>query len=122
SLQTGHREYTGHETIPNVGLVNMNGRVYDPVLGRFLSPDPNVQFGGNLQSFNRYSYVLNNPLRYTDPTGYFLDELFGISGLDREVGCAIWIGGAVLCIGGGGGCADVLMVNAIYQSSAMLAS
>lgn len=68
--QVGHREFTGHEAIPGVGLVNMNGRVYDPVLGRFLSPDPTVQFVANLQSLNRYSYVLNNPLRYTDPTGY----------------------------------------------------
>jgi RHS repeat-associated protein len=69
-LQVGHREYTGHETIPSVGLVNMNGRVYDPELGRFLSPDPNIQSATDLQNYNRYSYVLNNPLRYTDPTGY----------------------------------------------------
>ena len=71
SLQPGHREFTGHETIPTIGLVNMNGRIYDPVVGRFLSPDPNVQSPKDLQSYNRYSYVLNNPLRYTDPTGYF---------------------------------------------------
>ncbi|HXT99775.1 MAG TPA: RHS repeat-associated core domain-containing protein, partial [Polyangia bacterium] len=70
-LLPGHREFTSHETIPGVGLVNMNGRVYDPELGRFLSPDPNVQFVADLQSYNRYSYVLNNPLRYTDPTGYY---------------------------------------------------
>ena len=56
---------------PTVGLLNMNGRVYDPVVGRFLSPDPNVQSPNDLQSYNRYSYVFNNPLRYTDPTGYF---------------------------------------------------
>src|SRR4029079_7987869 len=76
----GHREFTGHEPIPGVGLVNMNGRLYDPSLGRFLSPDPNVQFVGDMQSYNRYGYVHNNPLRYTDPTGYFLDsaaEMFG---------------------------------------------
>jgi len=70
ALQPGHREFTGQETIPNVGLVNMNGRVYDPVVGRFLSPDPNVQDATDTQSYNRYSYVKNNPLRYTDPTGY----------------------------------------------------
>ncbi|HXU01683.1 MAG TPA: RHS repeat-associated core domain-containing protein, partial [Polyangia bacterium] len=74
ALQPGHREFTGHEAIPGMGLVNMNGRVYDPLLGRFLSPDPNVQFGGDLQSYNRYTYVGNNPLRYTDPTGYFWGE------------------------------------------------
>ena len=68
--QVGHREFTSHETIPNVGLLNMNGRVYDPELGRFLTPDPNVQFVANPQSYNRYTYAANNPLRYTDPTGY----------------------------------------------------
>jgi len=47
----------------------MNGRVYDPVIGRFLSPDPLVQSPENLQNFNRYSYVLNNPLSYIDPSG-----------------------------------------------------
>jgi RHS repeat-associated protein len=73
--QAGNREFTGQEQIPDVGLVNMNGRLYDPSLGRFLSPDPTVQFIANLQSYNRYSYAGNNPLRYTDPTGYFLDLL-----------------------------------------------
>lgn len=48
----------------------MNGRVYDPSLARFMSADPNIQAPGNGQSFNRYSYVLNNPLSYTDPSGY----------------------------------------------------
>lgn len=50
----------------------MNGRIYDPLLGRFLSADTTVQFPGNLQSFNRYSYVNNNPLSYVDPTGFLL--------------------------------------------------
>lgn len=48
----------------------MNGRVYDPWLGRFLSPDPIVQAPNYSQSYNRYSYVFNNPLKYVDPTGY----------------------------------------------------
>jgi RHS repeat-associated protein len=65
------RGFTGHEQLDNVGLVHMNGRVYDPQLGRFLSADPYVQFVANPQSLNRYSYVLNNPLSYTDPSGYF---------------------------------------------------
>ncbi len=52
----------------------MNGRVYDPVLGRFLSPDNFVQAPDFTQNFNRYAYCLNNPLIYTDPTG----EWFGI--------------------------------------------
>jgi RHS repeat-associated protein len=65
------RGFTGHEAIDQVGLVHMNGRVYDPELGRFLSADPFVQDAGNAQSWNRYSYVLNNPLSMTDPTGFF---------------------------------------------------
>lgn len=52
-------------------LINMNGRFYDPILGRMLSPDNYVQAPGFTQSFNRYSYCLNNPLKYTDPTGEF---------------------------------------------------
>ena len=63
------RGFTGHEHLPWFGLINMNARLYDPVLGRFLSPDPYVQMPDFSQSFNRYSYALNNPLRYTDPNG-----------------------------------------------------
>ena len=54
----------------NVNLIHMNGRVYDPTLGRFLSVDPIFEFPTNTQSLNPYSYVLNNPLSMTDPTGY----------------------------------------------------
>ena len=64
-----HRGYTGHEHLPEFNLINMNGRLYDPVLARFLSPDPYVQAPEFSQSFNRYSYCLNNPLKYTDPSG-----------------------------------------------------
>lgn len=63
------RGYTGHEHLPEFGLINMNARLYDPALGRFLSPDPVVQLLDNTQSYNRYSYCLNNPLRYVDLTG-----------------------------------------------------
>ena len=63
------RGYTGHEHIDGLGLINMNGRMYDPLLGRFLSPDPYVQAPTDPQNYNRYSYCLNNPLKYTDPSG-----------------------------------------------------
>ena len=63
------RGYTGHEMLPEFDLVNMNGRLYDPVIGRMLSPDNNAGFDGTSQSYNRYSYALNNPLKYTDPNG-----------------------------------------------------
>ena len=87
------RGYTGHEHIDGFDLINMNsaierehgefyspvpsvsrmgeanGRVYDPLIGRFLSPDPFIQLPDFSQNFNRYSYCLNNPLKYTDPSG-----------------------------------------------------
>ena len=74
-----HRGYTGHEMLPEFGLINMNGRLYDPVLGRFLSPDNYVQMPDFSQSFNRYSYCLNNPLKYKDPDGecFFLSFISG---------------------------------------------
>jgi RHS repeat-associated protein len=64
------RGYTGHEHLDAFGLINMNGRVYDPVIARFLSPDPVLQSPSNGQNYNRYSYCLNNPLKYVDPSGY----------------------------------------------------
>jgi RHS repeat-associated protein len=65
------RGFTGHEHLTEFGLINMNGRLYDPLVGRFLSPDNYVQDASNTQNFNRYGYCLNNPLRYTDPDGEF---------------------------------------------------
>lgn len=53
----------------------MNGRIYDPTLGRFLQADPHIQAPMNSQNYNRYSYVLNNPMSYTDPSGYFFKWL-----------------------------------------------
>ncbi|MDM3871858.1 RHS repeat-associated core domain-containing protein [Porticoccus sp. W117] len=55
------------------GFIHMNGRVYDPELGRFLSPDPIVQAPSNSQSWNRYTYTFNSPLSFTDPSGYSSD-------------------------------------------------
>ena len=73
------RGFTGHEHLDNVGLIHMNGRVYDPVLGRMLSADPFVQFPADTQSFNRYAYVHNNPLSFTDPSGFgLLGKLFSL--------------------------------------------
>jgi len=66
------RGYTGHQHLDEFGLINMNGRVYDVGLCRFLSPDPYVQAPDFTQNFNRYSYCLNNPLVYTDPSGEFI--------------------------------------------------
>ena len=69
-LAITNRGYTGHEEIVEVGLVHMNGRVYDQELGRFISADPIVQAPFVTNSYNRYAYVWNNPLKYNDPTGF----------------------------------------------------
>ncbi|GAA0711102.1 toxin TcdB middle/N-terminal domain-containing protein [Dokdonella soli] len=69
--ETTTRGYTGHEMAESVGVIHMNGRIYDPQLARFLQADPFVQSPQDLQSWNRYSYGFNNPLAYTDPSGYF---------------------------------------------------
>lgn len=64
------RGYTGHEMIDSFGIIHMNGRIYDSALGRFLQADPMVEDPSNGQNFNRYTYVWNNPLAYTDPSGF----------------------------------------------------
>jgi RHS repeat-associated protein len=64
------RGFTGHEMLDDVGLVHMNGRLYDAAIGRFCSADPLIQEGENAQNYNRYTYVLNNPLSHTDPSGF----------------------------------------------------
>ncbi|MFT4176049.1 MAG: RHS repeat-associated core domain-containing protein [Luteolibacter sp.] len=77
SSQNYDRGYTGHEQLDDSGLIHMNGRIYDPELGRFLSPDPFVQVPEYSQNFNRYSYVLNNPLNAIDPSGFsWLSKVF----------------------------------------------
>lgn len=69
------RGYTGHEQLDDVGIIHMNGRLYDPRLGVFMQGDPFIQDPSNLQNFNRYAYCYNNPLTCTDPTGQL--SLFG---------------------------------------------
>lgn len=64
--------FTSHEELTDVGLVHMNARLYDPVIGRFVSPDSIVPDAGNPLAYNRYSYVYNNPALATDPSGHFV--------------------------------------------------
>jgi RHS repeat-associated protein len=64
------RGFTGQEELADVGLVHLNGRVYDPLVGRMMSADPFVPDPLNGQAWNRYAYVINNPLSITDPNGY----------------------------------------------------
>ncbi|MDP3643923.1 MAG: RHS repeat-associated core domain-containing protein [Bacteroidota bacterium] len=80
------RGFTGHEHLSLFNLVNMNGRLYDPLIGRFLNADPYVQIPDYSQNFNRYSYCINNPLKYNDQEG----EWFGVDDLVEFV-----VGGVV---------------------------
>jgi RHS repeat-associated protein len=65
--------FTGEELDAETGLYDYGARYYDPVLARFISPDPIEPEYSNPQTLNRYSYALNNPLRYTDPTGLYVE-------------------------------------------------
>lgn len=85
-----HRAFTFHEQLDNVELVHMNGRVYDPDIGRFISADPFIQAPLMSQSLNRYSYVMNNPLSLVDPSGYFFKSLWkGIKRFAKKWGGTI---------------------------------
>lgn len=84
------RGYTMHEHMDEMGVINMNGRVDDPMIGRFLTADPYIQSPDHLQSYNRYAYVWNNPLAMTDPSGYwslgkFVKKLAGVSAKAKSV-------------------------------------
>jgi len=65
-----NRGFTGHEMLDQLDLVHMNGRIYDPLIAKFLSADPLITDPANGQRYNRFSYVLNNPTNLTDPTGF----------------------------------------------------
>lgn len=105
------RGFTGHEHIEQSDLIHMNGRIYDPTLGRFIQADPNIQAATNSQSYNRYAYVLNNPLSYTDPSGFFFNKIF--KGLNKLLGkFAPFVGIALLAIPGVGAWAAQAWYNA----------
>jgi RHS repeat-associated protein len=89
AIQSSTRQgFAGHEMLDSVGLIHMNGRVYDPTLGKFMSADSVIQSVGATQSINPYSYAWNAPLRYTDPSGH---SLFGeIIGLIVAIIIIIW--------------------------------
>jgi FG-GAP repeat protein len=108
------RGYTGHEMLNDFDIINMNGRLYDSVLGRFLSPDNLVQMPGNAQRYNRYSYCLNNPLKCTDPSGeaFVIDNttiaftLFSVVSSMMQAaatGRNVWKAGAAIGVWFGGG-------------------
>ena len=81
---TFDRGYTLHEHYDDFGLINMNGRVYDPVMSSFLSVDRYVQQPENSQSFNRYAYCMYNPLKYVDPSGWLMSRPSGSGGIPPQ--------------------------------------
>lgn len=101
------RGFGGHEQLDVLDMVNMGGRMYDPYMGRFLSPDPYVQAPDNTQSLNRYAYCLNNPLSLTDPTGYSWLGNFFSAAVGIAVGVETFgIGSGVLGAMASGACAS----------------
>lgn len=92
------RGFTGHESVDHADIIHMNGRIYDPTLGRFLQADPFVQAPGSSQSYNRYAYVFNNPLTYTDPSGYSAWTKFRDKFLKpiAAIAITVWSGGLAL--------------------------
>jgi RHS repeat-associated protein len=99
-----NKGYTGHEQLDDVRLVHMNGRVYDPVVGRFTSADPMVSDTSPSQGRNRYSYVLNNPLAFTDPTGLLEDNASSTAGTQNSGSqCSAFMAGCAVYEFGSGG-------------------
>lgn len=104
--ENDNKGFTGHEMLDQLDLVHMNGRIYDPVTAKFLSADPVITNPENGQNYNRYSYVLNNPTNFTDPTGFDPEVAYGAGvGLlnlsPREQ--AIWMAGERAASNMGGG-------------------
>ncbi|MEZ4772743.1 MAG: FG-GAP-like repeat-containing protein [Bacteroidia bacterium] len=85
-----YRGYTGHEHLREFGIIHMNGRLYDPVLGRMLSPDNYVQAAFGSQGYNRYSYAVNNPLRFTDPSGEVIQVILVVGAALIGGGFNLW--------------------------------
>lgn len=75
------RGYTGHEHLDDIGVVHMNGRIFDPTIARFMQADPFIQAPDELQSYDRFAYCFGNPGACTDPTGYFSLKKFFKSAL-----------------------------------------
>ncbi|OAV64019.1 Cell wall-associated polypeptide CWBP200 [Bacteroidales bacterium Barb6XT] len=112
SLCITARGYTSHEHIDEIGLINMNARLYDPLIGRFFSPDPKMM-DGETQALNRYSYAMNNPFAYTYPSG---EELF--TALIIGFTAAIAIKAAMVAAAVGAAAAGVMTAVTLTKSGA----
>lgn len=121
--ESSEHGFTLHEHLDNVDLVHMNGRIYDPLIGRFLSADPNVFYPGNMQDFNRYAYVHNNPLSYTDPSGFMWDcddacmSNTGTTVLPHTIALPIYINNGVASFNPSGGSYYGISITISYANS-----
>jgi len=70
-----YRGFTGHEHLTEWDVINMNGRIYDPTIGQFMQPDNFIQAPDDPYSYNRFTYCMNNPLKYSDPSGEIGDSV-----------------------------------------------
>ncbi|MEL6758906.1 MAG: RHS repeat-associated core domain-containing protein [Myxococcota bacterium] len=88
---SGLPDFTGHRTDTALGLIDMRGRVYDPLGATFLTPDPIVARPGYVQGLNRYAYVYNNPLKYTDPTGFEFEWIEEVNEWEWDEEEQLWV-------------------------------
>ena len=111
------RGYTSHEHFQELGIIHMNGRLYDPTLRRFLNADENIQEPFNTQNYNKYGYVMNNPLIFNDPSGEFIF-------LGATITAALLIKGAIVgaFIGLGAYMASVMITNSQFEPMKALKS
>jgi RHS repeat-associated protein len=119
---TTRRGYTDHSMLDNLELIHMNGRVQDPALGRFASADPFITEPGNTQNYNRYSYVYNDPLRLTDPSGfgtYDCQESRGSAGCTPEGMEEVQVTASRIC---SAGCMAWRAVDLLYEQILTVAS
>ena len=105
--------------LDEVGVIHMNGRIYDAKLGRFLQADPFIQAPLDTQMLNRYSYTRNNPLNATDPSGYFLKDLF--KAIFDIIGVVVSIAAGAVCAAAGGPAAGFACAS-LVQSAFLFAS
>lgn len=122
------RGFTGHEMLDHLDLVHMNGRIYDQKIGRFISADPIIQAPANLQSYNRYSYVFNNPISNSDPSGFVAMGSSGGIGLNGGSGTsfgetigsdtlAVWDSGLFSCFSDFWSGLDIQVSSSTYSST-----
>lgn len=100
--------YTSHVQLDTFGLIHMKGRIYDPKIGRFISPDPLAQKVSDPQTLNRYSYCGNNPLNYIDPSGYFSLKSFVKSVVSAAAGTVAFV------LSGGNPVVAGMVAGAVY--------